>query len=1102
MQIDSVWIDELAEKDAVIYRISSMTGWNTAYEVAQAKIMGVCVVELHSTAKAKAWVDVNSRLQYTAMKDVSLPTTHVTSKDQECTYPFGLIKKPTQAKDQYHHYIPRFILRYFQNGSGRIMTCRERTMAFRDAKKTGIDLESIFFYDVDSKTLQMRPLGKVYGSMNLYRDTGNPLNIDHLEEKFSYLENNASGIIRGIHAALGVSLFTTTRKELASLRKFIFLMHYRNEAVSSRYFQEDHPENAPLVDWIRKLKQTKGLSSDVDVWRHGLEYYLNTPHHVIVAAAERVREKHGNDKLHEMLRNRVDPDIEDWYAIDYETLANYFFLGVWEAADGCEFVLGGNGFGLWEVGSEVKWLRTTDSLTSHVKSVTRQFVGGLAISRLTPIVTDSRQRPMSSVLLPLRPQTFCLANIPIVAADIQYADDTIFEGEHSHDPNASKRAYRSSSKAQDDRFTLRITKLTPSETYAVNEVTMLNVNLCRPGSLSFSSPTAMLDTPLFLELMKLERNSSVKPVNLTTTIPALEVESDADVQLNMLLRFILMKAVDFPSNYNRAYLVFQMATAGVSLRNVVSSSIRKILVEATTKLKQVLDPPLLPNPQKRDTRVLEKLPRQESELFFALVGYQVDLLNVGRHTNDLLGNIIYEAAIVGVLWWLAENRHDVLVDLHPWGLSDWLDERHEKDEVVRQITATISQIHHVIAPLRSLEKSAKVEMQLLDCLKRLGEIMRSTREHLLLWDQNRSSRLIGFFSPGTVTKQLKEDEQRLNQQLILLLVAITLADHLKGVHRHREEPRPPLVQQSTSASKQEVETDVRVFWRRCIGDRHKLTSAHNFFQQLATWTGRFIGDLQAQRLLLWLDEAGSGTISLSYLEELVGKRNFRDAVTVFSEDPHIPLLISIGDNPTHYSQHVAYALEAGVTVVQLTSSAQAIAWIRINATFLRNCDHPASIRFIADNVRVKVDPVTGTPLLNYSAGQNMLRHIRNNNITAPVLIRANSTIQTTHFVADVKMAGSTARPEALFGKEKAEPLYRELKREGGIPKSECQLFDASVLRGTQPKFPYARCPASRRRKKSTWFYEGMEEKCLYIPDRAPFGRFDFGITFILRSTGI
>ena len=53
-------------------------------------------------------------------------------------------------------------------------------------------------------------------------------------------------------------------------------------------------------------------------------------------------------EVQEMLKSHIALDMEDRYVIHFETLANYFFLGIWEAADDSEFVLSGNGFGLWE----------------------------------------------------------------------------------------------------------------------------------------------------------------------------------------------------------------------------------------------------------------------------------------------------------------------------------------------------------------------------------------------------------------------------------------------------------------------------------------------------------------------------------------------------------------------------------------------------------------------------------------------------------------------------------------------------------------------------------------------------------------------------------
>ena len=561
----------------------------------------------------------------------------------------------------------------------RTRTKRQRTKSFWKAHKTGgADLESIFFYDVTTEILQIRPVARVYGRTNLYRDLADQSDVDHLEAKFARLENEASAVIRSIHASIPFHRFTTTRKELAILRKFIFLMHYRNDAVSHTYFQEDYPENAPLVDWIRNVKKTHGLKTDHDVWLHGLKYYLETPHHTMVAAAEWVREELGDQRFQEMLRSRVALGIEDWYAIEYETLANYFFLGIWEAADDSEFVLSGNGFGLWE------------GLIDGNPGAHRLYI-------VSPRIAIVLRRTLLRHTHLNDPAILysCLAQIPIAKTHVRYAEESIMvlvDGELEVDVDLAKHAqmsYRTSPKAQDDRFTLGITKLSRSQTYTVNEVLMLNINLHQHGSLSFSTASTMLDTvctymmsnntflgrkralfrPLLLELIDIQKESVATSTTIHTPTPILNVDTDADVQLNMLLRFTVMKAIDFPSNYNRAYLIFHIATDGPSLHNAVSLNIRKLCFEAISKLKFSLDPPYLPSGfmSNFSSRITETLPKEESELFFALVGHQVDKLGVGRYTNDLLANIIYEAAVIGVTHWLAENRYDVLRDLvYPW----------------------------------------------------------------------------------------------------------------------------------------------------------------------------------------------------------------------------------------------------------------------------------------------------------------------------------------------------------------------------------------------------------------------------------------------------
>uniref|UniRef100_A0A8H8CID3 Uncharacterized protein n=1 Tax=Psilocybe cubensis TaxID=181762 RepID=A0A8H8CID3_PSICU len=555
-----------------------------------------------------------------------------------------------------------------------MFTKRDRLKLFRKIKKKGEehDTERISFYHIPSGMLYNRPIAKVYGSTNLYRDFSNPIDVDHLERQFSKLEQEASLAIKAIYRGIHQQMFTLSRKELATVRKFIFLMHFRNDAVSSTYFHENNPTNAPLVDWIRKYKETRQLKTDVDVWKDGLKYYLNTPHHEIVATGERLRERYGEFRLQEMLRKRLDPDIEEWYAIDYESLANYFFLGVWEAADDSDFVLSGNGFGLWE------------GLIYGSPGAHRLYVVSpriVIVLRRTFLHQPHSNDP--SILYS------CLADIPIMPPNINYADPSAFENLDDSDPTLLRNirdAYRCSEQAQKDQFTFRITKLSKAQTYAVNEVTMMNANLHPEGSLTFASPAAMLDTlqlymashntflggkrrlfmPLVQQLVGLCCQDSSPTTQATLDFPW-HADTDADRQLHMFLRFIVANSVSFPSSYNRAYIIYHMSTDIPSLSNPVSSKIREIQREAVQALRHILDPPLLPCAKSDSSlsprNIVETLPNDESELFFSLVGHQMNHLQVGKYTNDILANIIYEASIIGVTHWIANNRPDVLFEL-------------------------------------------------------------------------------------------------------------------------------------------------------------------------------------------------------------------------------------------------------------------------------------------------------------------------------------------------------------------------------------------------------------------------------------------------------
>ncbi|KIJ93616.1 hypothetical protein K443DRAFT_12715 [Laccaria amethystina LaAM-08-1] len=255
-------------------------------------------------------------------------------------------------RDQYHHYIPRFILRRFLEDyeTRKSQTNQERRKAARKAQKKGMpDPECIFVFDLETGVLESRPIGRVYGEVNFYQDKGNDENRNHLEEKLAFLENNSARIITDIHTSLPSGEVVLARKDSEVIRKFLFLMHYRSETVSRTYFQEDHPGNAQAKSWIRNFKNKRNFTSDAEVWLDGINYYLETPHHTILAHSRENSEAGGTESIiTRMIGGEIDVDMPHYHAEAYTSFVNDYFLALWEAADDSEFILGHNAFGLWE----------------------------------------------------------------------------------------------------------------------------------------------------------------------------------------------------------------------------------------------------------------------------------------------------------------------------------------------------------------------------------------------------------------------------------------------------------------------------------------------------------------------------------------------------------------------------------------------------------------------------------------------------------------------------------------------------------------------------------------------------------------------------------
>ncbi|KAG2064531.1 hypothetical protein BDR04DRAFT_1235061 [Suillus decipiens] len=461
---------------------------------------------------------------------------------------------------QYQHFIPRFILRRFQVGPAKSQAERRR-----EFRRTGIDPEYVHYYDVATGTLDVRPIGKVYGIPNFYQDARNTNNINELEGKLAELERQAASIITDLHKALPQGTFTLNRRSLELLRKFLFIMHYRNASCSGNYFQADHPENVVARQWIESFMKAKGVQSAAEIWLYFLRYYLDTSHSDIMRDAAGLVEKYGEEGLQKMItESHIPPDLEHYPAYTYHTHANGFFFSIWEAAEGEEFIISQNAFGLWE------------GLVGGCPSLHRIFV---VSPRIAIVLRHVLSRPdmkeciipgsFVSTLLDVNPTPA----VPIYASGERGLSCTTFESA------MSLAHYRSSQEGGNDSFVFKITKLSRLQTRMFNFVVLVNVK--KTGSLTFLSRESMLRTahafrsllagslasellvPLIAQLSNTkesEMSALHRPSQSLT--PVLDQDGDiltlVDVVLYVLLMQICTGSRQFDTAYDRAHTVFRI----------------------------------------------------------------------------------------------------------------------------------------------------------------------------------------------------------------------------------------------------------------------------------------------------------------------------------------------------------------------------------------------------------------------------------------------------------------------------------------------------------------------------------------------------------------
>ena len=239
---------------------------------------------------------------------------------------------PSQ-RPPYHHFIPRFLLSNFAvfKNPGRIVP---KTSA--RTKKPAPKPQKLAILDLKSGQFEQGDVADTFGIFDLYRDLDEASRDQYeLEKRVSTLENDASKILRTV-----VQMYDAGKKEVQCLRKdrdllrrFLFIMMYRNSGFARRFGKSREDYDSDDRQSMLAYMDDKGFQTPKDVWFADIRAFLEVD-----------LTKDPGD-LFEDIKQRAYPMDAEWFFAHMQT----FFLAFCTPKNaGDEFLLTQNSYSVFE----------------------------------------------------------------------------------------------------------------------------------------------------------------------------------------------------------------------------------------------------------------------------------------------------------------------------------------------------------------------------------------------------------------------------------------------------------------------------------------------------------------------------------------------------------------------------------------------------------------------------------------------------------------------------------------------------------------------------------------------------------------------------------
>jgi hypothetical protein len=186
-------------------------------------------------------------------------------------------------KAQYHHFIPRFILRNFSHTyrPAKKKGNLKRHSHGEDSRRTnlyaGDKALNIIDLSKDPPELAESPVRRTFGLVDMYRDFKKASNQQYLEKELGTLEFRAASILSRICKAFDIDNQDVwmSRTERNVLRTFFFMMKYRGRSLHKRFLGDDtkgyvEDDKEKFLKYMRG----KGFQTPLDVWFHKIKVIL------------------------------------------------------------------------------------------------------------------------------------------------------------------------------------------------------------------------------------------------------------------------------------------------------------------------------------------------------------------------------------------------------------------------------------------------------------------------------------------------------------------------------------------------------------------------------------------------------------------------------------------------------------------------------------------------------------------------------------------------------------------------------------------------------------------------------------------------------------